>query len=85
MEATKGAEPRLFAWSMKQKCKGAFVPNDLPVECDEELSDEAKAFLTSVRQFIAGYWGDRCLDRAHGCKTCQMWAIYDLLQITIET
>jgi hypothetical protein len=53
-------------------------------DVDSELDPEVVAFLQSVRIFIAGWWGDRCAERQPGCKTCQMWALYDAFELSFD-
>lgn len=60
------------------------MPNKRTPDIDDELEPEAAKFLQDFRVFLSGYWGDRCLDRQPGCKTCQMWALYDVVELSFD-
>ncbi len=43
--------------------------------------DEPDAFLAAIRSLFEEYWGERCSDREPGCPCCEMWAVYDLIDV----
>lgn len=48
-------------------------------DCQGNEYDEfmARNFLSSYRDFILRYYGDRCPDYAVGCPCCKAWGRYD--------
>jgi hypothetical protein len=50
----------------------------------EELDPASAKFLSDMREYLTRHYGERCPDRQPGCKVCQMWAVYDLTEISID-
>ena len=53
------------------------------IEFDDELDGKTRKFLERYRNFLVKYYGKRCSKRAHGCRTCQMWALFDLCETMV--
>ena len=48
---------------------------------DWPLNKEARALLKQFKVFILKGYGKRCKTKANGCVCCQIWALYDFLEV----
>jgi hypothetical protein len=40
-------------------------------------------FMAFIKALFEQYFGERCPDREAGCPCCEMWAIYDLIDVHV--
>jgi hypothetical protein len=52
---------------------------------DEEFDfrPESKEFLKLFKQFVTTNYGKRCKRKCNVCGVCSMWALYDLVELSM--
>lgn len=50
-----------------------------------KVATGSKEILTRLEQHITQFFGKRCPEPCNGCACCQMWALYDLVKLSLFT
>jgi hypothetical protein len=58
---------------------GAEAKRMMKREFDDQRDPEVNAFISTFEAFVRKEYGPRCKMVAPGCKCCEMWAAFDLV------
>lgn len=50
---------------------------------DEEFNflPDSKKFLKIFKKYVKTNYGKRCKKKCNGCGCCELWALYDLVEV----
>jgi len=51
---------------------------------EEEANEDTAKILKDMEKYFTKYYGPRCPDYEKGCIVCDVWTLYDEIQILIK-
>ena len=55
-----------------------------PDPTEEQANEETEQFLVHMASYFAKYYGPRCKEFEPGCPVCEVWKLYDAIEVWIK-